>query len=305
MKYTTDTLITAIECNSLMPQSQNKFGSTDYKRILNEKLQLNLAAQIMNLNEEYFVTYEDIPLVASRTQYALPRKCAAMKVREVGYLSLDKSYYRVLARLNLETARDRTTQDISDTPSGFYFLNNRISLVPQMGSVVSGYLRIWFFREPRELVLESEVGKITACPLVGNDYVITVNVAPTVTGQYIDLVQDIEPYETYAENILPSNVAANVYTVASSNFTNRIPTVDDYICKYNETPIPQIPDEFHPILAQHAVIRVLGATADKAVIDMAASELADMMKALTDMASNRIFSKAKRVANMNPIFQRM
>lgn len=304
MRYTTDDLISAIQKNSIMPTAQLKFGPADYKRILNERLQLFLAVDITRMEEEYFVTYADIPIVASTSLYNLPQKAMGWKIREIGWLDSTKTNYLSLERINLEGAYNKTSNQTDIQPYGFHFFGAQIATVPLMNATASGYLRVWYYREPRDLCLLTECGEITNVASVGANYNVTVSHVPSVTDG-IDFVYHNEPYDTYVEELTPVLVAGNVITVTQSSFTARIPLVGDYVTSYNQSPIPQVPDIFHPLLVQYATIRVLSTTGDKNVIDLAYQDLTNMIANLKVITSARASAKARRVTNPNPIYIKM
>ena len=102
------------------------------------------------------------------------------------------------------------------------------------------------------------------------------------------------------------SVGANFLTIASFTISTNviqagtvtIPkklNVDDVIALPEETSIPQIPIELHPMLAQRVVMRCLEALGDTPGLQAAAAKLADMEAKTASLIDNRVESAPLKV----------
>ena len=71
--------------------------------------------------------------------------------------------------------------------------------------------------------------------------------------------------------------------------------VDDAISLPEETSIPQVPIELHPMLAQRVVMRCLEALGDAPGLQAAAAKLADMEAKTGSLIDNRVESAPLKV----------
>ena len=71
--------------------------------------------------------------------------------------------------------------------------------------------------------------------------------------------------------------------------------VDDVISLPEETIIPQIPIELHPMLAQRVVMRCLESLGDTAGLQLAGAKLADMEAKTGSLIDNRVESSPMKI----------
>src|SRR5690606_8653031 len=75
--------------------------------------------------------------------------------------------------------------------------------------------------------------------------------------------------------------------------------VGDYVCLAGESPVPQIPVEFHALLAQEVVVKVLEALG-KSTKD-AKDDLKTLKENLPNLITPRVQGESRRVVNRRPI----
>ena len=100
------------------------------------------------------------------------------------------------------------------------------------------------------------------------------------------------------------SVAGLNITVPVDSFT-RAPVAGDYVCETNKTPIPNIPETFHPVLAQAAAVRVLESMGDTKGAQVAMGTLARMIKVIRRRASSRVKAAPKKIISKNHTLNQM
>jgi hypothetical protein len=130
---------------------------------------------------------------------------------------------------------------------GFYLANNQIIPVPAQSV---GVIRLWFYQRPNNLVVQSAASQISA--IVGTT--VTVGVVPTTftTGTTVDFIKDQPFFECRA--IDQSIVSATTTTITFSTLPTSL-VVGDWVALAGQTPVPQIPVEFRPLLVQRCVVK--------------------------------------------------
>jgi hypothetical protein len=119
-----------------------------------------------------------------------------------------------------------------------------------------------------------------------------------------DVVQSISP-----NSIKLYNVPANSINNAQKTISFRVVDVTkngklqvvkgDYITKAEETIVPNIPTEYHPLLAQMVGTACMEGMADEQQTKRALATLADMEKSILSIVSNRVEGAPKKIKNRN------
>ena len=303
MIYKTTDLINAIKRNAAFPTSQVRFSNDDFLTFLNEELQLTLVSHLVTMRQDYFVTTVDTALVASQTAYTIPVSAIGWKVESVGYIDSSDVYTKI-PMITRDQRSSFSSLSSSSIPSAFYILNNSINLVPDAGSSVSGSLRFDLVRIQNELVMDTTSGNITAVTDTGTDYQMTVGTLPISSGDSCDVISGTNPFNIIARGVT-SSILGSVVTVTYSSDFSRAPVLGDYVCKAGTTPIPNIPEDIHPILAQLAVVRVLAATNDIKGIQSQGIVVQNMLNVLKQRASSRVSDAPRKIVPNNYVLNMM
>lgn len=301
MKYTSDQLITTIKRNSLIPTGNKKFLDADLLAFLNEELQVTITSELSSFQEEYFVTYQDIPLVANTSNYQIPITAIGWALRDIGYVT-SSGEYRTLPRVGIDQLDLYSGLATTGEPRALYLRDAELVAVPSMGDSVSGSIRVYFEKILNELVLTSSCGLITNVVSAGTDYIITVSALPSYTSG-VEVISATNPFGIIASFTSATPVGFN-FTLAQSSFS-RVPVVGDYVAPYGKTPIPHIPEDMHPILAQAATLRVLEANGDAKNLQNAYVTYQRMVQSMKQRSSSRIKGAPKKLISRNYILNSM
>jgi hypothetical protein len=295
MGLTTDKLIEHIKRRVSVPDSQIKYNNIDFVAFLNNAIESKIVPQLIAIDEDFFVTYKDIPLVANQSSYRLPNMAVCWAVHEIGYLDSAGNYNR-LDRMMRGTELVNTT---SNQPYGMMIRDGNIITTPNMGSTVNGSLRVYYYRRLNELTLLSNCGKITNVLSAAPDYIITCDNAPIGLGTGADFIKGTSPYELDIINASVTVVGVTV-NVAQSLFTSA-PEIGDYIAPTGFTPIPHLPDAWHYILADFGARKCLIGNADEKVIALLDTDIGDDLNGIKQVVKNRAKGSPKKRVSRNPI----
>lgn len=370
MIYTTTDLIKAIKRNASIPTSQRRFSDDDFLAFLNEELQITMVKRLLEVRQDYFVTTSDTALVASQSAYSIPSSAVGWKLEEIGYVDTNGNYSKLdkVDRARRDTFLWSAT---ATAPAAYYFENDKINTIPNMGASVSGSIRFSYVPIQNELVLPSSCGKIssvnvdggtiTACAdngsglirvtvtshgfetgdsctiadvegtteangtftvtyvdadnfdldsstftnaytsggtATGATYEMTVSNIPISSGDNVDVISGTNPFNKIAANVAQAT-SGLVITVTYGTSFDRAPVAGDYVCPVGKTPIPNIPEDFHPVLAQMAVVRCLISANDSKGLQTASLSLSNMLSTLTTRASSRVNSSPTKIVPNN------
>lgn len=301
MLYTSNILIEAIKRNASIPTSQKKFSPDDFLAFLNEELSLTIVGELMSQQNDYFITTVDTPILADTSTYSMPTTSVGWKLDSVGWVDGNDKY----TRLNQVPRSQRqlyTSLATSTNPQAFYVSGNDIILLPSISSSPIGSVRFDHVQLQNDLVLTSACGLISNVAESGTDYLLTVNQSPILTNN-VDVVNAVNPFAVIARNQTATE-ASLVITVAQANF-DQAPVEGDYVCERNKTPIPNIPEDFHPCLAQAAAIRCLISMNDEKGLKTARISLANQFKTMKERISRRVNTAPVKIVSSNRILNLM
>lgn len=311
---TTSSLLKSIKRRAMVPDNQNTFSDQDFIDFMNEEMMISMVPSIMKLKEEYFIFREIVPLVADKSNYAVPERAMASKLREL--------CYRDSVNLITGNEYEMTQIAVDDRYSGlsngtgssdftgfrrFYMMGNDVILHPSVGPSPSGALSFYYYLRPNNLVKDNAVATITNIDRVTGN--ITLSSIPSGYSLYIagsnntilttfDFVR-----AKSAHNIIAIDITANSIN-ATTKIININPSeipkdleIGDYMPLAGETCIPNIPTELHTVLAQRVAQRLLEALGDTEGLNNATAKVLEMEDKLSSMMDNRVEGAPRKVVN--------
>jgi hypothetical protein len=207
-----------------------------------------------------------------------------------------------VSRINLERLSD-FSYGSNYRENLAYVENNEIVFV---STTASGYdkVRIYYYRSPSRLVETKRAAQITNInPATG---VVRVTSIPenfltdSAFGQspVFDFISANTPNKIYSFDVtaLTINSVNSEMTFNMSDISSNL-SVGDYICESQETIIPQIPTEMHPLLAQSVAVHVLESLGDQEGLASAKARLGQMSKNVLAMTENRIEGSPQKIVS--------
>lgn len=233
---------------------------TDLLKIINDEALTRIYAAVMHCREDYFLVREKIALTTTKTKYRINHRAMQQKIRDIIYW--DSTNVRcILEQIPRENRSGYSETSSTTVPSAYFFEGNHIVLVPDVGAQYTGYLEISFYFRPGELVDSSECRQITN---VTTGVITLDSSVPSAwtTAKSYDIHSEYSGAEIKTWSITPTLVAGTQMTFTSTDVDGsafgRLPAeVGDWVCLEEEAALPGLPREWHPILAQAAVVSVL------------------------------------------------
>lgn len=311
---TTTGLLKSIKRRAMVPDNQNTFTDQDFIDLLNEEMMIGMVPSILQMKEEYFIFKQVVPLVAEKSNYAVPERALASKLRELCFKDTPDKNTGNEYEMTQIAVDDRYTGLSNGTGSSdftgfrrFYMMGSDVVLHPSVGPAPYGGLAFYYYIRPNSLVKDSSVATVTAINRTTGE--ITLSSLPSGYTLYeagtnnsvltkFDFVRAKSPHNILDIDIVSSNI--NTSTKVITVDVNDIPkdlAVGDFMSLAGQTPIPNIPTELHMVLAQRVSQRIMEALGDTEGLNNASAKLSEMENKLTTMLDNRVEGAPRKVVN--------
>jgi hypothetical protein len=298
---TTDALVKSVKRRMALPLDQNTFDKQDIIDILNEEMDLQMISFLLSSNQEFLVNHVEF-LLSEATEFdngfffKIPDRAVGNKLRRVCYIN-DTGTQTPLARI--EPDNIGYFEYVGNTNFSYYVENDMIKLLDKYSVANATRIRLYYEMSPSELVEDKFGAKIISLNTTTGEVVVDNIPDNFETGIAYDFINANSPNKCVAIDKIPTSINT------TSKIMNFDPTVfpsdlklGDYICVANESVVPQIPTELHPMLAQMAAVAILEAQGDEKGITIAAARLQKMSEGTKDLISNRVEGSNQKINNM-------
>lgn len=300
---TTDELIRSIKVRAMVPINQDTFTEADIINFINDEMMLGLIPSILIEREEYLVGPPHIiPIVPNISEYPLPERSIGNKLREVNYRDEMGNEYE-MTRVAVDDRYNYLMNTITTQNwKQFYVQGSSLTLFPKVGASPTGYLVMWYYLRPNNLVKNDAVGTITSIDRTNGR--ITVSSLPStfaVDHKY-DFIKRKSPH-----NILSFDIPVTSINTASKSIAmdpELIPSslqVGDIMALAGETNVPNVPTELHQVLAQRVACRILEGLGDSQGLQNAMAKLVEMESKTSIIIDNRVEGAPRKVVNRNNV----
>lgn len=275
-------------CSKLAALSSNQAGlsTSDFLNFSN-LVMMALTAEILGAREEFLIYQDTIALTAKTATVRIPYRAINGLVRHVWFEDGTGSRQRLYG-VDIESIEDYTSSAVG-IPDRFYVLGNTLVLLPT--PIASGNLLIAYPFRPNQLV-DSTTTQTVASVATNS---ITVSNVPSnfISGIPYDIID-----HTSGNGIIYYDQIGSI-TGSTITFANPIPLsqVGNFIAQANQSPVPMLPEEAHPLLLENTVMRVEMVRGNTARIKNSSVIVTDARKALEALLNNRIVSRAHIAGN--------
>jgi hypothetical protein len=252
--YTTTALLASVRRRGLLPPTADETLTTeDYLEFANDELISTVVPLVLSTREEYFVVDADITTVPNQAEYDIPDRALGMKLRDVRVAN-GSGRYLELPRLEPERVNDYA--QLANGVSGYFLKANQVVLVPTPTSATT--LRVSYYRRPNRLVTTDAVLPVTG--RTSSTAATYAGTPPTTftSGTSVDVIKHAPGFDSFLDGGVINTPSGGTVTFTTGTLPTTV-TAGDYVCLAGETPIPQIPPELHPFLAQRVLVRALEA----------------------------------------------
>ena len=309
---TTSEMLKSIKRRALVPDNQNTFTDQDFIDLMNEEMMISLVPSVLQTKEEYFIYKEIIPLIADKSNYPIPERALANKLREICFVDSISGSPRNEYEMTQIAVDDRYTGLSNGTGSSdftgfrrFYLLGSDVILHPSVGPSPYGGLAFYYYLRPNTLVKDSLIATISNINRTTGD--ITLNYIPSGYGIATPGSNESIKYD-FIKSKSPHNILKINLTINSLNTTTKIVNmtpsqipidleIGDYFSLAGQTCIPNIPTELHSVLAQRVAQRILEAMGDSEGLANATNKILEMEAKMTSMLDNRVEGSPRKIVN--------
>lgn len=282
-----DDLIKSAKRRAKIPSAQASWSPTEILSSADEQIQSYVLPLIRRMREDYGLQSLDFALTTPDRQgttgpFRVPYRAVGGAIRDVYLLDANRNPIDV-PRI--------TPDDLEQATWGVYFVGNVLYLLNKTTQSAPITLRMMYFLRPNRLVQQASAAQITGINF-GTGAVTLGSVPAGYSGQTTwDLVQGRPGFDTLAFDFAGTLGGSTVF------FSSALPgdlVVGDYVCLPETTPVPQIPPELHPLLAQRVAVQYLESEGDQSVIQ-AAQTLSRMEADAMTLLTPRIEGRAKHI----------
>lgn len=306
---TGDKLVESIRNRAMIPDDTSVYTDQDLLDIANEEMDVQVLDKLMSIHEEHLTVHIEIPRNEDGV-YDIPYRAVGNKVRDVVMVTSGKNIYE-MSQISVGSLSDYTfnSDAIDDGMSKFYVEHNQIKLVNPNRGYES--IRFYFHIRPNVLTKLEKSAKVSSITEVGDDVTLTFTEIPkefTASLQY-DVVGFRTPNKIKAYDLDPVSIDVGLKTLTFKKEDigqafGEI-RVGDFICKAEESPVPNIPTEMHPYLAQLVAVYVLEALGDSEGLNNAEKKLTKMEKAILQLVDDRVELSPKKIKPRNGVLDQV
>jgi hypothetical protein len=297
---TGDKLVESIRLRAFIPDDTATYTDQDILNVANEEMDVQLLDKLLSLHEEHLTVHVDIPRNSSGF-YEIPYRAIGNKVRDVSLVTGSQVYE--LSQISIGELSDYsfTNATIVDDLDKFYIESNFIKVLQPSRSYDS--IRIHYYIRPSVITKTEKAGTISSISLSGNNYVIQLasgSIPKNFTANMqFDIVGKKTPNKIKVWDLQPIsyNNTTGTFTFPKASlepFINEI-IVGDYVCQAEESPVPNIPTEMHPVLAQLAAVHILESLGDSEGLGNAERRLNKLITSTTKLVDARVELAPKKI----------
>jgi len=293
-------MVNSVRKRTMTPDDTSIFTDTDILEILDEEMSAQVLNKLITLHGENLTISQDFPFSASQS-YNIPYRAVGNKLRDVSLVSGGSVYE--LSQISIGELPDYSySNGTSGSFDKFYVENNKIKLLQPTRSYTS--IRIKYYLRPSYLTKTDEAGvvsSITSDTLAGTTTLAMSSVGKRfVLTNKFDLVGHQSPNKIKAFDLTPTALTTGTtgsivfLTSDVSSFIDDV-QVGDYVTLAEETPVPNIPTEMHPLLAQAAAVQILESLSDTEALANALKRFDNMTAAVQELIDERVDLAPKKI----------
>jgi len=295
---TGDKLVESVRNRAMVPDDTSVYTDQNILDIANEEMDVQLLDKLLRLHEEHLTTHVEIPR-NDEGIYDIPYRAVGNKLR--GIVTISNSTQSEMTQVSIGELPDYSYGDSTSGMDKFYVESNQIKFINPTRSYDS--VKIYFYIRPNVLTKLDACGVIEEIIDNGTVVKFKFNSLPRTYSDLLtyDFVGAKTPNKIKGWDIDP--IAESVSYILGEMSFNRSdiePFLNDikkgdYICKAEESPVPNIPTEMHPLLAQLSAVHILEALGDSEGLANAERRLAKITRSVTELVDDRVELAPKKI----------
>jgi hypothetical protein len=300
--YTTDTLVASIQRRITLPDAQNLYGPDDLIAFASEEMSSTVMPLVHSCQQEFWVTVQDIQLVNNQQNYTIPVRGLANGLRLVTLLDpMNNEIEFPLLRPEYTASTYNWLSPYStSTLYGFYMEDDHIVMFPQQ--VVNNptdSVRFRFERMPNDLCSTGEAGQILSI----NSNTVTLGNITTDwdTTDTFDIIKGTPAFISRGDDLTVTNVNFGASQITFTALPSTV-AIGDWVSIAHTSPIPQMPYQLFPFLAQCAAVLALQGLGDSQALQAAMQTKNMMAQDIMKMLQPRDMGNVQTVINRGGLF---
>jgi len=304
---TVDGLVSLIQTQGTIPSSPTLLAPATIINFLDNEMRGNVFPLVKSLKEEYWVVSLSNPIISTQSAYPIPYRATGAALRMVSMVDNNGNLLKLTRYEPEDTQFPLIPYGSPYFPLGFYLQDNSVVLYPPVATNYTSYtLQFKYERRPSNLVSSSACGQVTSFNQGAST--VTLNFVPTAwtTSTTVDVINNFPPFNSIADDVVITNIAGLTLTLSiPSAYTSTFWTAianNFWVSQSMTTPIPQIPYEAFPYLAQLGLKRCMQALGDVQGIKDADETLKTIAMDLKSLLTPRVEGSPKVLAGRGGIF---
>lgn len=297
-------LVESVRNRAMIPNDTSVYTDQNILDIANEEIDVQLLDKLLTLHEEHLTVHIDVPRNDNGV-YDIPYRSVGNKIRDVVMINGGNQYE--LSQISIGELPDYS-YDNSTYSSGmdkFYVESNQIKFINPTRSYDT--VRIYFYIRPSVLTKTEKSAVITSITSDATDTTFTFSSIPNdfASTAIFDIVGSRSPNRIKGWDLQVSEVNTSLKYVKFNNsdvedILGDI-RVGDYVCQAEESPVPNLPTEMHPLLAQLTAVHILEALGDSEGLANAERRLNKMNKSVMELVDDRVELAPKKIRPRNGV----
>lgn len=302
---TGDKLVESVRNRAFVPNDTSVYTDQNILDIANEEIDVQLLDKLLALHEEHLTTHIDVPR-NDEGSYDIPYRAVGNKIRDVVLISGGTQYE--MTQISIGELPDYT-YDSNATSNGFdkfYVESNQVKFVHKTRSYDT--VRIYFYIRPNVLTKVEKSASISQAPTNnGTEVTIQFTSIPNSFASIstFDIVGNRTPNKIKAWDLVPTEVNTSLKYIKfnTSDIEEYLGDikVGDYVCQAEESPVPNLPTEMHPLLAQLTAVHILEALGDSEGLANAQRRLDKMNASVMSLVDDRVELAPKKIRPRNGV----
>lgn len=295
---TGDKLIESVRNRAMVPSDNRTFDDTNILSIANEELDVQLLDKLLSIHEAHLVTHINVERTDDGV-YIIPDRAIGNKLVDISLVQGNQVYEMTQIGINELPDHDEAYNSIG--MDKFYIEGNQIKLIQPTRSY--DHIRIHFYLRPNVLT------KLDQCAIIKNitndsnlgttsfTFVSMPNKFQLTDGSLgtsikYDIVDQKSPNKITVYDLTPTAISTSLKTLTfnTEDLGDELKNIKqgDYMTFAEESPVPNIPTEMHPVLAQLTAVHILEAMGDTEGLNNAKVRLERMFASTTQLVDDRV-----------------
>lgn len=299
--YTTDRLVAMVKRRITLPDAQNLFSDTDLIAFITDELASTIVPLIHSVQQEYWVYKSDVALVAGQNNYTIPVRGITNGLRLVTIVDTNnnETAFPLLRPEDTVSTFNWLSPYSANTIYGFNIEDDHIVVFPNTTIInPTCSVRFRYERTPSDLCATTDAAQITAI----NGTVVTVDQIPSwTTSTVVDVIHGTPAFQAKGDDLTISAVDTNLLTLTIPSLPSTT-AVGDWISVAGTSPIPQIPYQLYPYLAQCVANLCMAGMADMEPYKDGVAKANQMKEDLLKLLQPRDIGNTQTLVNREGFF---